>query len=330
LEVLQIIDGILVRRRFITTDQILTCDSLRPHVFTDKIIQSMDPQTLRFRPKAGQTFHLSTPLTDTLIYASIGQVLGLPIDVALTPGNAFVKWRLSDSSHINWDTTIGLIRSDAEYAARLQITKAMIQNGIYLKPVPPDYLLATVFHRVGMAWGGEWRGLENGLKEKDPEKDPVRTQKAIDALTKAFDHNTKAYQTLIQRGQYWLRITEYEKAIDDNALALELEPDQPAGYFGRGLALLSRGDAKKAIDDFDKALSLNPDLPTSYYFRGLARAQIKQPNRAMEDLNKAIELEPRLVVAYQARAKVWEALGRNDKARDDDDRADALMGKKPK
>jgi Tfp pilus assembly protein PilF len=50
----------------------------------------------------------------------------------------------------------------------------------------------------------------------------------------------------------------------------------------------------------------------------------------MEDLNKAIELEPRLVVAYQARAKVWEALGRNDKARDDDDRADALMGKKPK
>ena len=57
--------------------------------------------------------------------------------------------------------------------------------------------------------------------------------------------------------------------------------------------------------------------------------RIKQPNRAMEDLNKAIELEPRFAIAYQARAKVWEVLGRNDKARDDDDRAAALMGKKP-
>ncbi len=329
LKVLQTIDGILLRKRFISVVQVLTCDTLAPRTMNAELLANIDPRQLRFRPREGETFHLTTPLTDTLIYASIGQVLGLPIEVALTPGSAYVKWRLPNSTYINWDTSIGLVRMDVEFASRFRITKTMVENGIYLRPVPPEELLSSVYHNIGLIWSGDWPGLENEFKEPNEKNDAVRNQKAADAMSKAIELNTKAYESLIQRAQCWQRLKEFAKAVDDNTLALELDPDQPPGFFGRGLALLMQGDPKRAIADFDKALSLDPSLPTSYYFRGLARAQDKQVSGAMEDLNKAIELEPTLAVAYQARAEVWRLLGRHDKARSDEDRADALMGKTP-
>jgi tetratricopeptide (TPR) repeat protein len=324
LAVLQTIDAMLVERRFITADQGLLCDALMPRQVSQRMVNGMDPKKLRFRPRAGDSIFFSHPLPNSLIYAAIGEVLGIPIQIALAPGHTFVKWELADGVSLNWETSVGTVKSDAEFAARMRVSEAAVKNGVYLTPLSEEGLLAGVLTDVALVWSGEWLGLENEYQEKSDKNQGIRTEKAIAALTKAIELNKNHYEAYVQRAMYWSRINEHEKAIADDTQALTLDPTQPSAYFGRGLAYLAQGDSAKAVEDFDKAVEINPRLPTAYYFRGIAKAQNKEMEKSVEDLSKAIDLDPRFAEAYQARAKAWEMLGRKDKADADLNKAKAL------
>ena len=358
IEVFQIIDAILAKKRFVASPQGLTIDSLVPRTITREMLKAINPAVLRFRARPGENVYFSHPLATCLIYASIGESLGLPIQVALVPGHCYIRWDITDSSHVNWEPAIGAVKTDHELVARNEISVDAFRNGLYLSPLSQDEILACVFTNLAQVWMGEWYGLENeynlnlrkiaqddksGKNQQDSKKEQApkslseedkkanvaeRHAKAIDALTKAIDLNRKAYESYLKRGAYWGMVGEHDKAITDNSMAIQLDPNQPAPYYSRGVARVSRGDYKQAIGDFDKVLQVNSELPAAYYFRGVARAESNEFDLALKDLERAIRMEPQFIDAYRVRAKVYELLGQQNKADADLEKVKSLQQKR--
>jgi tetratricopeptide (TPR) repeat protein len=335
-EVLKIIDDILLQRRFMAVDQGLLCDALVPQKVTSTMISSIDPKAVRFKLRVGETVNFAHDFSNVLIYVAIGEVLGLPIRGVSVPNHAFVRWCMTDTTHVNWDTTGGAVKPDSEYVAMQHISDASIKNGIYLSNLSPNEMLAGVFCDVGAVWSGLWVGLENEYRNKD---EVTRFAKAIASLTKAIELNAKAYDAYVQRGRCFTVMGAYDKALLDGAQAISLAPEQPGGYFSRGITYIARcddkrvardldklyADSKKAIADFDKLIELNPQVPMPYYFRGLAWSRCREWDPAIKDFSKAIELAPNFLGAYQVRAQLWDVMGKRDKAQADREKVKALQ-----
>jgi tetratricopeptide (TPR) repeat protein len=353
-DILKTIDDILLRRRFVHVQPMLICDALVPHKMPPQMVNALDARVVRFRPKAGEIVFFSHSYATSFLYAAIGEALDLPIRVILAPGHTFVRWYLTKSTYVNWETTMGAAKTDEEYKTWRQISDTAIKNGLYLAPLSQSGLLSCVFSNLGMVWRGDWAGLDNEFsarydprekadkndksakddktpkadkadkadksekkdekKEKVAKNEAVRFTRAVVNFSKALDLNKKLYETWLQRAMCWTRAGEFDKAVADIAVAMQLDPEQPAGFFHRGLTYQAAGSDKKAIEDFSKVIELSPKAPTGYYFRGVVRTHSNELDKAMDDLNKAIELQPRYADAYFARSKVWEKLGNRDKA----------------
>ncbi len=79
----------------------------------------------------------------------------------------------------------------------------------------------------------------------------------LDAAIKARPDYTTAYS---ERAGVLFALKQFEKSVADYAAVIKMRPAAPAGYFNRGLALISlpKPDAKSAIADFTKVIELNP------------------------------------------------------------------------
>jgi tetratricopeptide (TPR) repeat protein len=344
--VFQAIDAVLMGNKFVTNDQGLLCDALVPRSITKDVFQHINPSGFRFRPQVGDTIHVAHPMALCLIYSAIGEALGLPIGAAMTPVHPYVRWNRDDSTHINWETTMGVVKSDKEYALQRRISNNLIQNGVYLAPLTWDEMLAYEYASIARVWMGEWPGFENQWRDPVPQAAEMRkgdkaskvavaeqdakkvanekkarmrerSTKAMEALNKAIDLNPKAYEVLAQRATIWAGIGEFDRAIVDASAAIQLDPDQANPYVTRGVAELSRNDQRRALADFEKVIQLNPELPVGYYFRGVVEAENRQFDKSVEDLSKAIRIEPNFIKAYEIRTKVYEQLGQKDKMSED-------------
>ncbi len=73
---------------------------------------------------------------------------------------------------------------------------------------------------------------------------------------------------------------------------------------------------------FDKAIQDDPKNPDAYFARGFnILSDSNQMDAAIADFNKAIELNPKYSRAYLMRARAYDALGDNDHAKADRDKA---------
>ena len=64
-------------------------------------------------------------------------------------------------------------------------------------------------------------------------------------------------------------------------------------YFSSGLTKHNSNDFNGAIRDFSVAIQINPDNPVPYYCRGLSKAELKDHKGAIEDYSKSIQLRDR-------------------------------------
>jgi tetratricopeptide (TPR) repeat protein len=99
-------------------------------------------------------------------------------------------------------------------------------------------------------------------------------------------------------------ITDFDQAINNLQLS---DKDIHNYYNGRGDCYLALKHYPKAIDDYGKAIHLKTDNAISYRNRGLAYAELGgQKNwwNALKDLNQAIELDPNDAYAHLYRGSV--------------------------
>lgn len=81
---------------------------------------------------------------------------------------------------------------------------------------------------------------------------------------------------------------ERERALEALQAAAALEPTRSVlrAYLGKGWA--AAGDGLRAAHELDLAIDLDPNDPTGWYYRGLERQQTHRLNESVDDLRSAI------------------------------------------
>lgn len=120
-----------------------------------------------------------------------------------------------------------------------------------------------------------------------------------------------------ERGSQAHQKNEFEAALIDYNMAIELDPDYAQAYFNRALVEIKLEQYEKALADFDKTIDLNPNYPDAYINRGNVRDLLGSFEDALTDYNTAIQLSPDQANAYYHRGSLKAKLGRTDEANED-------------
>jgi adenylate cyclase len=109
---------------------------------------------------------------------------------------------------------------------------------------------------------------------------------------------------------------EYDKAIAEGELAVQIEPSGADAILQNGTALTWAGRAKEAIPHIEKGLRLNPYPPMNFYTNaGNAYLFSGQHEKALTYYRKAKLMSPSSPMGYRGCAAAYALLGRQDEAR---------------
>ena len=88
--------------------------------------------------------------------------------------------------------------------------------------------------------------------------------------------------------------TDYDaKVLGPANRAINLAPDDPAGYSTKAVYLALSRRANEALGVADAGLAVNPNVPYLYQARALAENSLGRYEQAKADLERAIRLSPR-------------------------------------
>ncbi len=136
-----------------------------------------------------------------------------------------------------------------------------------------------------------------------------RPLSAIDAFDQALALAPNDPALLTNRGQAFMHIGDeaaFEKAKADFDRALEINPDLIAGYFNRGAYYMRMGNWEAAIDDFTSVLDIDPAQPAAHFNRAMAYREIGQTEDAINDLVLVLAFRPDPELEAQAQAMLEE------------------------
>jgi len=87
---------------------------------------------------------------------------------------------------------------------------------------------------------------------------------------------------------------QYRKAIEQYALAINLNPKDALAYYQQGLCyeMLGAAYAEKALAQYNAAIKINPNDATYYYRRASVQYELKKYAAAVNDFSKVISLNP--------------------------------------
>jgi tetratricopeptide (TPR) repeat protein len=161
---------------------------------------------------ATETFHIADCDVFSILYVSIGEVLGLPIRMVDLPeppravGHDYVSWTLSDGSSVAWEASSGTERDSATgdayfFRAEPKPLKQAIEARAFAVPLSREETLAYWYWIVGSIWNQ--RG--------------------------SYVRALASYRTAIQKSPFWpkarnelvwLRATAPDPAVRDAAEAI--------------------------------------------------------------------------------------------------------------
>ncbi|MCP4134662.1 MAG: tetratricopeptide repeat protein [bacterium] len=170
---------------------------------------------------------------------------------------------------------------------------------------------------------------ERALKYYDKNPDTYRNRglsfralekfdKAAKNLHKALELNSGDVNSRIILGNIYFNRAQYDNAIKEYTIALELSPGNPSVLYNKGSSLLKKGDELSGIDYLRKAAEASKigDIAHSAYSRlGLLFMEKKNYDLAEQYLRKAILIDPRnavyrynLGITYLRQEKTAKAL----------------------
>ncbi|XP_051912790.1 tetratricopeptide repeat protein 6-like [Hippocampus zosterae] len=182
-------------------------------------------------------------------------------------------------------------RSPAEPAKEKKSTKpAKRENG--LKEVASRTKNASDSYAEGLS-------LKRRFEDSD-RKDKTDINKAIDHLNNAITQLTtntgQERQNQIQavymaaRGDCYMLIKEYQKALYDFIMAIKFDPNESTYYQSRGNCQLQLGHINEALADFESAIKHKPNEGFNYLNRALVHARLKNFRAAIDDYTQALSM----------------------------------------
>ena len=119
------------------------------------------------------------------------------------------------------------------------------------------------------------------------------------------DTRQQSAESLISLGGAKIYKGDYQGAIADYNLALQINPNNPDIYYQRGIAYFNLNNTKAALDDFNQVIRLNPKNYRGYVGRGNAYGNKKEYDRAIADFNQALKLNSNYAKAYIGRGNAY-------------------------
>jgi Flp pilus assembly protein TadD len=135
---------------------------------------------------------------------------------------------------------------------------------------------------------------------------------------KTTDPDVQTWKDFVVLGNSQLNAGEPSSALEAYDQAINLKPDSPEAFLGRGYAYSKLGDKTKARSDFEKSaqmfqiagdyrnaalsyanlIGLDDRNPDFYLARGLCYLKLGDYQTSISDLSKAVELEPKMFSGY--------------------------------
>lgn len=109
-------------------------------------------------------------------------------------------------------------------------------------------------------------------------------------------------------------------AVGDYNASVRLEPGNWVLWFNRALARRDGGDEDGWLQDLLEAAARGPEAWQPRYHLGLYHLRRGDPTTALGEFNAALSLSPEAPPVLKERAKAYEALGRFERARADEQR----------
>jgi serine/threonine protein kinase/Tfp pilus assembly protein PilF len=130
-------------------------------------------------------------------------------------------------------------------------------------------------------------------------------EKAVDECALALTQDPMHYEAHFRKAYALFRLRRHDEAIKTFGRAVELKPGSAEPLVGRATALAEKGLLDDALRDYDAALRIEPDNYTALGGRGLARGELNLVSDARADLKRALELAPE---TWNGRDRIQKAL----------------------
>ncbi|MGW8207406.1 MAG: M48 family metalloprotease [Syntrophobacteria bacterium] len=101
-------------------------------------------------------------------------------------------------------------------------------------------------------------------------------QEAVDSLKSAINLRPDLVPILVELGETYFQMGEFDKANSVVSSALILEPDQEMALYVLGRTQLEQGRAAEASKNLARAARVNDRLPAIHYYLGLAYGKLNQ------------------------------------------------------
>ena len=125
---------------------------------------------------------------------------------------------------------------------------------------------------------------------------------AIHDCTLAIEIDQTHAEDFVNRARAYQATRQFDKAIADYTSALSIKPDDSEALVRRGQCRQDLGDHTAAAGDFAQVVAKNTDVPGATFARGLAYAALEQHQEAIEELSIAIRNQPENIEAYSYRS----------------------------
>ena len=126
------------------------------------------------------------------------------------------------------------------------------------------------------------------------------------------------------RGLVYKRKEEWDRAIADFTMALQLEPQSTLALSERGETYNMKDEPERGLRDFDEIIRLKPKDANAYMLRAFTLQQMKKWDAALAAATTAIQLDPGFALAYFVRGQVYLGKKEYTKALGDFNESDRL------
>lgn len=124
-------------------------------------------------------------------------------------------------------------------------------------------------------------------------------------------------EVYINCGNAYMKLNEYELALENYNYAISLVPENSIAWNARGHVKYLQGDYELAINDFTEALNINSNYPSALINRANAFTETGKIQAALQDYTQAEKINPGLVEIYINRAVIFQEINNLERAKED-------------
>lgn len=210
------------------------------------------------------------PISKTLPQAFEGRKIPYNIQIIIETKDSNVSFFESAKSKIMVDDFDG---------AFLELTKAIEIN-------PTDYVCYYLRGRISYDLGSYKNAINDFSIVIELITNILETFKIRGKYNKFEELDCESYiiKTYLLRGDSNLELKNYEIAIADFSIVIELKSEDSDPYFKRGMCYFELGNLHDALEDFSKVIELLPNDESSYYNRHVIREKLGDLDGAKKDL----------------------------------------------